>query len=59
MEIDRSQYCQVHLDQFQRIFHQKDWFEFLDSPNRAMSVVKQSFPPRMDDPISMSDDQAT
>ena len=59
MEIDRSQYTQVHLEELQKAFNQHNWFTLLDSPNRVMTLVRNCHPPRIDDPESIEGKKAS
>lgn len=59
MIIDRSQYCLVHLDELQEEYGVEDWFSFLDEPHRIIYVLRNSYPPRVDDPEVMDGKKAT
>lgn len=44
VKIERKEYCQVHLDEWQSKLGVDDWFAFLDQPDRLMRLLVRAHP---------------
>ena len=44
VKIERKEYCQVHLDEWQSKLGVDDWFEYLDKPDRLLRVLERAKP---------------
>ena len=44
VKIERKEYCQVHLDEWQDQLGVDDWFAYLDEPDRLLRVLERAKP---------------
>lgn len=44
MEIPRKEYCQQHLDEWQKKLGVLNWFEYIDRPDRLLRVLERAKP---------------